>query len=83
MMRKRVRVFWEEDRAWYTGVVRDWIPSSNTNLVVYDDGDQRWYSFNDRELQWAFDDVLFRRAPLSRWSEQYKAEFKEVAAGFV
>ena len=34
-------------------------------------------------MQWAFDDVLFRRAPLSRWSEQYKDEFKRVAARFV
>jgi len=33
-------------------------------------------------MQWAFDDVLFRRSPLSRWSEQYKDEFKAVAAGF-
>ena len=34
-------------------------------------------------MQWAFDDVLYRRAPLSRWSEQYKDEFKAVASGFV
>lgn len=34
-------------------------------------------------MQWAFDDVLFRRAPLSRWSEQYKNEYKEVSARFV
>ena len=34
-------------------------------------------------MQWAFDDVLFRRAPLSRWSEQYKEEFKDVAKLFV
>ena len=34
-------------------------------------------------MQWAFDDVLFRRAPLSRWSAQYKDEFQAVAAGFV
>ena len=40
-------------------------------------------AMDDGRMQWAFDDVLFRRAPLSRWSEQYKAEFKEVAAGFV
>ena len=36
-------------------------------------------AMDDGRMQWAFDDVLFRRAPLSRWSEQYKAEFKEVA----
>ena len=33
-------------------------------------------------MQWAFDDVIYRRAPLSRWSEQYKDEFKTIAKGF-
>lgn len=34
-------------------------------------------------MQWAFDDVLYRRAPLSRWSEQYEEEFKAVARDFL
>ena len=34
-------------------------------------------------MQWALDDVLFRRAPLSRSSQQYKEEFQAVSARFV
>ncbi|CAE8602400.1 unnamed protein product [Polarella glacialis] len=34
-------------------------------------------------MQWAADDLLFRRQPLSRWSEQYKEEYAEVSKGFV
>ena len=33
-------------------------------------------------MQWAFDDVLYRRAPLSRWSDECKEEYKAVSAGF-
>lgn len=33
-------------------------------------------------MQWAFDDVLFRRAPLSRWSKEYKSEYKQVSSKF-
>ena len=34
-------------------------------------------------MQWAFDDVLFRRAPLSRWSSQYQGAYQSVARAFV
>ena len=34
-------------------------------------------------LQWAADDVIFRRAPLSRWSDDFKDEFAAVAKQFV
>lgn len=33
-------------------------------------------------MQWAADDLIFRRVPLSRWSEQYKDEYAEVSKGF-
>lgn len=33
-------------------------------------------------MQWTADDLIFRRVPLSRWSEQYKAEYTEVSKGF-
>eukprot|EP00441_Pelagodinium_beii_P033668 CAMPEP_0197632204 /NCGR_PEP_ID=MMETSP1338-20131121/9066_1 /TAXON_ID=43686 ORGANISM="Pelagodinium beii, Strain RCC1491" /NCGR_SAMPLE_ID=MMETSP1338 /ASSEMBLY_ACC=CAM_ASM_000754 /LENGTH=335 /DNA_ID=CAMNT_0043203755 /DNA_START=45 /DNA_END=1052 /DNA_ORIENTATION=+ len=33
-------------------------------------------------MQWAADDILFRRVPLSRWSDQYKDEYAEVSKGF-
>jgi len=32
-------------------------------------------------IQWQCDDILFRRVPLSRWSEQYKAAYKAVSKG--
>mmetsp|Transcript_2933 Transcript_2933/g.7318 ORF Transcript_2933/g.7318 Transcript_2933/m.7318 type:complete len:185 (+) Transcript_2933:690-1244(+) len=38
---------------------------------------------DDGRIQWSADDLIFRRAPLSRWSEQYAAEYKEVAAKFI
>merc|ERR1712113_50093 len=33
-------------------------------------------------MQWAADDLLFRRLPLSRWSEQHKSEYTEVSKNF-
>jgi len=33
-------------------------------------------------MQWAADDVLFRRVPLSRWSAQYKEEYADVSKKF-
>merc|ERR1712072_164350 len=30
-------------------------------------------------MQWSADDILFRRQPLSRWSEQYKDEYASVS----
>ena len=34
-------------------------------------------------IQWAADDIVFGRVPLSRWSQQYKDEYKAVSAKFV
>jgi NADP-dependent 3-hydroxy acid dehydrogenase YdfG len=34
-------------------------------------------------IQWACDDLIFGRVPLSRWSEQYKEEYKQVCKLFV
>ena len=34
-------------------------------------------------IQWAADDLILRRVPLSRWSAEYKEEYKEVSKGFV
>ena len=33
---------------------------------------------DDLRIQWASDDLVFRRVPLSRWSAQYKDEYKQV-----
>jgi hypothetical protein len=32
--------------------------------------------------QWSADDLIYSRVPLSRWSAQYKDEYKKVSAGF-
>ena len=37
---------------------------------------------DDGRIQWAADDLVFRRVPLSRWSADYKEEYAAVAKGF-
>ena len=32
--------------------------------------------------QWAADDLIYRRVPLSRWSTEYKEEYREVSKAF-
>ena len=49
--------------------------------VLCVDGETTAAQDNGR-MQWAADDLIFRRAPLSRWSEEFKEEYKRVAAGF-
>ena len=39
-------------------------------------------AMDDGRMQWAMDDRVFRRAPLSRWSAEYKEEYARVAKGF-
>ena len=38
---RRVRVYWESDRVWYQGVVKDYDRAGELHTVCYDDGDQR------------------------------------------
>ena len=33
---------------------------------------------DDLRVQWASDDLVYRRVPLSRWSNQFKGEYKQV-----
>ena len=37
----RISVYWDEDRRWYDGTVRDYDDCTTRHLIVYDDGDQR------------------------------------------
>jgi len=37
---------------------------------------------DDGRMQWAADDLIFRRVPLSRWSPEYKEEYSKVSASF-
>ena len=36
----RLRVWWEEEEAWFTGTVKEYVVDDDTHLVVYDDGDE-------------------------------------------
>ena len=35
---KRVRVWWEWDRKWYSGTIRAYTEISEQHMIVYDDG---------------------------------------------
>ena len=48
----RVQVFWEGDGLWFAGTVAEYIPISDSHLVVYDDGDQRLEHLDDPTLKW-------------------------------
>ena len=39
---QKVKVYWTEDKQWYHGVIRDFKPSTNESLIVYDDGESEW-----------------------------------------
>ena len=52
-----VQVYWEEERKWFVGTVRDFEESTRFHLVVYDDGDQRHEDFEDPTLEWSVVDL--------------------------
>ena len=54
---QRVQVYWEEERKWFVGTVRDFEESTRFHLVVYDDGDQRHEDFEDPTLEWSVVDL--------------------------
>ena len=39
---RRVRIFWPEEDAWYSGRVKDVSLVDDTHYVLYDDGETRW-----------------------------------------
>ena len=50
---KRIRVYWEWNRVWYPGVVKDYAPAGELHTVCYDDGDQRDEPLNfNGAIQW-------------------------------
>ena len=55
LMRRRVRVWWEEEGKWYAGVVREFDRVMERHAVLYDDGDVRRYDFTDPALVWEFE----------------------------
>ena len=52
-MGKRVRVYWEDDQVWYSGVVKDYNRLTELHVVQFDDGDQREEPLNfPDEVTW-------------------------------
>ena len=50
---KRVRVYWEDDQVWYSGVVKDYNRLTELHMVQFDDGDQREEPLNfPDEVTW-------------------------------
>ena len=49
---RRVRIWWEDDEAWYAGHVRSFNEVLGDFLIMYDDGDQRNESLNHPSLEW-------------------------------
>jgi hypothetical protein len=47
-----VSVYWDEDRAWYRGTIKEFDRVSGWHTVAYDDGEQRNEPLNDPRLQW-------------------------------
>ena len=54
----RIRVFWDGEKRWYTGTIRERGHKPSRHLVVYDDGDQHQEDFDSPVLQWELLDGL-------------------------
>lgn len=77
---------WAERGAWQPDQVVDElfgaICAGTPFYVICPDGETTTAQDNGR-MQWAADDLIFRRAPLSRWSDDFKDEYARVSKGFV
>ena len=77
---------WAERGAWQPEQVIDElflaIGAGTPFYIICQDGETT-RAMDDGRMQWAADDVIFRRAPLSRWSDDFKDEFAAVAKQFV
>jgi hypothetical protein len=49
---KRVRVYWPDDNAWFTGVVRRFDPRTGMHSVWYDDGDREQLFLAAEQFEW-------------------------------
>ena len=77
---------WAERGAWQPEQVIDElfdaIGAGTPFYVICQDGETT-RAMDDGRIQWAADDVLYRRAPLSRWSDDFRTEYAEIAKRFV
>ena len=51
---RRVIVYWEADKRWYTGTVKSYDPVEEEHVVAYDDGDQLSESLHFVTTRWRF-----------------------------
>ena len=56
---ERIQVFWEGEGLWFAGTVQGYVPTSDSYLVLYDDGDQHLENLDDPGLKW---DLLAQQA---------------------
>ena len=59
----RLRVWWEDEEAWFTGTVKEYVVDDDTHLVVYDDGDEQHETLGDASLRW--ERLKPKKAPLT------------------
>ena len=61
---KRICVYWEGERVWYHGVVKDYDRAGELHMVCYDDGDQRFEPLNFKGAEQS-DGSIVQWEPLS------------------
>lgn len=77
---------WAERGAWQPEQVIDELfgaIQAGTPFYVICQDLETTRAMDDGRIQWAADDVVFRRAPLSRWSDDFKDEFAKVSQRFL
>lgn len=78
ILRRKVRVYWEAERAWFVGQVRQFDLVSDMHWVVYVDGDVRDHCLNSPDTIWEFVDD--ETPPLEAAQEERVLAFEEMEA---
>lgn len=56
-MRKRIRVYWPLDKAWYEGCVKSFDKECNKHLVQYEDGEDELLDLGKEKIEWVQESV--------------------------
>ena len=54
---RQVCVWWEGDKRWYTGCVRQYDAANDLHTILYQDGEQQGEPLNDPAFMWKFIDA--------------------------
>ncbi|KAH9730730.1 DNA mismatch repair protein MSH6 [Citrus sinensis] len=57
VLRKRIRVYWPLDKAWYEGCVKSFDKECNKHLVQYDDGEDELLDLGKEKIEWVQESV--------------------------